>query len=530
MTDPTTTRFTRGGFSWLLGFAGLVLLGIFLYLARLSEDPVFRHGQGHEARPVGALVVSLLFAGAVYFLVALAALRRAPALAPVLLFGVLFRLALIESRPLQEDDIYRYVWDGKVVAAGLDPYVASPRDVLVFPEVRSRGEDAGWRSRQLERLSELARSSEENLVVLQRVNNANHSTIYPAVLQWVFAIHGAWVPHDREVDRQIVAMKWILAVFELGVLALVPVLLRLACLPPGLAILYAWCPLVLKECSNSGHADSVPTFFVVAALCAVLLVPRAPTARRAVGWAFAAGLALGLAIAAKLFAVLLVPLVWRRLGLSRGAVVVLAVLGVLTLHLGLFPDGAQSRGEVLTRFALEWEYHCGFFLALREGIGYFTQEAAIRVEIGGEDVAILVDGVCARIVSALCIVCVALWGAWKSRPAVEPWRFLERCFLTLATLFLLGPVGFPWYFVWCAPLLPCVTHRAWLLLPGILTVYYLGFWLEYRYDQGDDSWLVYFDLAVALEFLVFFVVLGWEKLVRGSSRRGLAPGVPVVEP
>jgi hypothetical protein len=521
MTNPTTKSFTWGRFSWLLVLAGLALLGVCLYLRGLSEDAVFDHGQGYEERPILALVFALVFAGATYFIVSIGALRRAPSLGWVLFFGVLFRVVLIESRPLQEDDIYRYVWDGKVVAARLDPYVASPYDVLFYPEIQPDGEDALTQRRRLQLLSKIAARSEANLVILQRVNNAEHSTIYPAVLQYVFAIHGAWIPHDWEVDRQVIAMKWILGLFELGILALVPVLLRLARLPMGLTILYAWCPLVLKECSNSGHADSVPTFLVVASLCAVLAVPRAREAPHAIGWILAAGFALGLAIAAKLFAVLLVPIVWRRLGFLRGAIAIFAVLNVLAVHHGLFPAGAENRSKVLKFFALEWEAHCGVFVALREGIEFFTGDARKLIEIGGREMLFRCDGYYARIISGVCIVCVALWGAWKSRPSVEPARFLERCFLTLAALFLLGPVGFPWYFVWCVPLLPFVTRRVWLMLPGISVVYYLGFWYEYRYDVKDESWLPYFELVVVLEFLIFFAALGYEIFATKSSSRRL---------
>ena len=529
MTAPTTKSFTWGRFSWLLVLAGLVLLGVCLHLRGLSEDAVFDHGQGHEERPILELAFALVFAGAIYFLVSIGALRRAPSLGLVLLFGVLFRVVLIESRPLQADDIYRYVWDGKVVAARLDPYVASPQEVLLFPEIQPQGEDAPGGRRRLEQLSKIAKGSAANLVILQRVNNAEHSTIYPAVLQYVFAIHGAWVPHDWEVDRQIIAMKWILGVFELGILALVPILLRLARLPVGLTILYAWCPLVLKECSNSGHADSVPTFLVVASLCAVLAVPRAREAQHAIGWVLAAGFALGLAIVAKLFAVLLVPIVWRRLGLLRGAIAAFAAINVFAVHHGLFPAGAENRSEVLKLFAIGWEYHCGLFLALRESIGFFTEDTTIPMKIGDEEMLVLVDGYYARIISGLCIVCVALWSAWKSRPSVEPARFLERCFLTLAALFLLGPLGFPWYFVWCVPLLPFVKRRTWLLLPGISVVYYLGFWYEYRYDVKGEGWLPYFDLAVALEFLIFFAVLGCEILATKSSSGDLDRGGFVAE-
>ena len=46
-----------------------------------------------------------------------------------ILFGVFFRLALIPSEPFLSDDIYRYLWDGKVFVAGINPYEYAPLDI-----------------------------------------------------------------------------------------------------------------------------------------------------------------------------------------------------------------------------------------------------------------------------------------------------------------------------------------------------------------------------------------------------------------
>ena len=59
----------------------------------------------------------------------------------LIIFGILFRLVLLATDPVLSDDIYRYLWDGKIFAAGINPYRFVPmdehlalyRDLSVYP-------------------------------------------------------------------------------------------------------------------------------------------------------------------------------------------------------------------------------------------------------------------------------------------------------------------------------------------------------------------------------------------------------------
>ena len=513
---------------WRLFAAGGLLLALATWLALESRSRVFDHGQGFDDRPIVGLVVGLLFASAVWFAVSIAALRRAPPLSWVLLFAFLLRAILLPSRPVQEDDIYRYVWDGKVVAAGLDPYLATPGEVSDFPALPVAGGGRRDRRALLERFEHVEHASEANREILARVNNRGYASIYAPLLQFVFALHGRFVPSDWPAERQITAMKCLLALFDLGLLALLPLLLGLVGLPRGLVVLYAWCPLVLKECANSGHLDAVPAFFVVAALIAAVLAGRTRDSATAIGWALAAGVALALAFGTKLYPLLLVPVVWRRLGVVRGAVVALAFSNVAAVQFGFFPEGAEQRNRVVRLFAHTWENHGAIFLSLRTYLEWLTANAEVSFDVAGVEVVQSRGDQLARQVASACVVFAVLWNTWKTTTRIEAAHFLERCFLVIATLFLVGPVGFPWYFVWLAPLLPFVRRRAWLVLPGILMLYYLQFWFEYRYHDATFSWWVLFDPILLLEVLAFAVILAIEGVLE-RRRSGTREGSRVAE-
>jgi len=114
----------------------VVLAGLVLLIVRPSLDPA-------RMRPLP------LIAGAwMVFLVAAWLLRRMPrrtAVALILLGGIAVQLAAVSSPPKQSNDLYRYVWDGKVQAAGIDPYQYVPtatqltglrNDFLFYPKAK----------------------------------------------------------------------------------------------------------------------------------------------------------------------------------------------------------------------------------------------------------------------------------------------------------------------------------------------------------------------------------------------------------
>ena len=113
-----------------LAVLGVLSLVLYAAIAWLSQS--FSYGQGHQERPILSFV-GLYGAAFLVYAVAVWQVRRqateSGSLALVLVFAALFRMVLLFSEPIQEDDFYRYLWDGKLVASGLNPYRFSPRAV-----------------------------------------------------------------------------------------------------------------------------------------------------------------------------------------------------------------------------------------------------------------------------------------------------------------------------------------------------------------------------------------------------------------
>lgn len=186
----------------------------------------------------------------------------------VVLLGLALRLLFLPQTPTLSDDYHRYLWDGQVQMAGINPYLYPPAD----PHL----DGVPYAERAL-------------------INHQHVNTIYPASAQllfWGMAAAGL---------RSALALKVVLGAFELLTAWLI---WRLAGAWRSRALaVYLLNPLVIQETWSSAHVEAAAVCLAV--LAAVLLVRRRD---------LVAGVALGLAAGIKLTpAVLLIPaLVGRR--------------------------------------------------------------------------------------------------------------------------------------------------------------------------------------------------------------------------
>jgi hypothetical protein len=259
-------------------------------------------------------------------------LDRRTALVLVLAGGAALPLAAGLQPPNSSDDMYRYVWDGRVQRAGVDPYryppsapqLAGLRDGFLWPERSNWCVPSGC----------------------TLINRPDVPTIYPPVAEALFAA----VPGTGRTRP----MQLTMAGFAFGTGLLLWYALRRLGRDPRRAVLWAWCPLVALEAGNNAHVDVVAVALAAAAL---YVLARDGTRRSAV----LGGLLLGLAVATKLTPALLGPAVLRRRPVTVALAAAGAVAAVYLPHvlavgpgvLGYLPGYLHEEGYADgTRFAL----------------------------------------------------------------------------------------------------------------------------------------------------------------------------------
>ena len=280
--------------------------------------------------------------------------RRIPVrwAAPVILLGAIgVQLAALSAPPQGSDDLYRYIWDGRVQAAGIDPYAYSPaapqlaflRDRFLWPH-----HVTAWCVSPGTQLY----GSPHGLAVpgCTLINRPIVHTIYPPVAEaYFYLVHLVSPAGSGTTPVQVAAAICAVALTVLLLLGLG----RLG-LDRRLAVLWAWCPTVALEAGNNAHVDVLAAGLTAAAL--LVLAQRGRLRRSLAG-----GTLLALAIWTKVTPVLVVPAVARRrwyalisAGLFATVVVYLPhVLAVGSRVIGFVPGYLQQEGyNNGTRFLL----------------------------------------------------------------------------------------------------------------------------------------------------------------------------------
>jgi len=219
----------------------------------------------------------------------------------VIVIGVvlaaLWHVPFLLTPPGSDDDIHRYVWDGRVQRLGYNPYIVVPSDPalggLHTPETRT-------------------------------LNNPDVPSPYPAGAQLFFRAVTA-------IRESVFALKVAFVVCDLAIVLVLLDILRSSRQGAHWVLAYAWNPLLATEVAGSGHID------IVGAL--LLLVSFAALGRR---WRTVAALAFGLAVAVKFLPIVLLPVYWRRVRMRDAALaaVVVGLLYVPFLNHGRIPIGS----------------------------------------------------------------------------------------------------------------------------------------------------------------------------------------------
>ncbi len=227
----------------------------------------------------------------------------------VIVFGLalsaVWHFQFLRLPPGLDDDIHRYVWDGRVQRLGYNPYIVVPSDP--------------------------ARASLHTSET-RTLNNPEVPSPYPAGAQLFFRAVAS-------IHESIFALKVAFVVCDLAIVFVLLDVLRCTRQAEHWVLAYAWHPLLAIEVAGSGHVDIVGVL--------LLSVSVASLVRR---WRAAAAMSFGLAVAVKLLPIVLLPLYWKRIRMRDGALaaVALGLLYIPFLNHGRIPIG--SLGTYVQRF------------------------------------------------------------------------------------------------------------------------------------------------------------------------------------
>lgn len=408
------------------------------------------------------LTLFLLILAFVFYARAAKRLEHVATASTILWVAVVLRGLLMPLPPTLSDDTLRYVWDGKVVRSGLNPYLLAPEAPELAPL-----RDELW----------------------QRMPHQHVPTVYPPLALALFSAASA-------LPRPLLSVKILLAIVELAGCWLLIRLARRLALPVGRAIWYCWNPLVCLEVAGMGHVDAM----VVTAMVATVYLLTGT--RRRVAPAAAAAAA---GVLSKLVPLVALPMWARQSG--RPAAYLITALALVAL--GMLPVVISAGGPPpgLVTYGVSWEFNGPIYEPLWRSFDGVALDDAVK---SGLDELKRITGrhdfwnrfypyvypqLLAKLLLAGAFAFVFVFSLFQRHPVLGNGFLFGGLVLCAATVY-------PWYLLWVLPWAALARHRAWLALSALMPLSYLP-------QLMDVPLYPWFYLGVWVPFFLLLTFSRW---------------------
>jgi alpha-1,6-mannosyltransferase len=439
---------------WLFILGGLLVLPFLAawYLGDLRHQAI-----GFEQLYFAAFG---LYAGATVLVLHLNTLSRREVVA-IFLLALSLHGILVLTRPTLSDDMYRYVWDGRVQANGISPYLYPPN----APELTHLRDKEVW----------------------VYVNRKGAVTIYPPLAELSYLV--LWQIWPDSVD-------WFQLAMALGGLSAGGLLLALLYelgRSPARLVIYLWSPLLAFELAHSAHADGLMLPWLLGAFWARLKQKDALV-----------GILLGLAAAMKLYPAFLLPALWRpRHPQGRWRMPLAFLLTVLLVYLPF----VLTSGWAVLGYLFD-------FLQMQFNVSPLVQALITLFTFLNVDPN---QGLVGLLLLSLAIMTLVM----TLHPAQDAETALRRCLWPMGAFILLAQNMFSWYLVWFLPLVALFLQPGRLL--GLRPNAWTGWWLfcglvglSYTFFINNQP----VPLAIWAQYLPLYLLLLADLVSRFKRLKG----------
>ena len=362
-------------------------------------------------------VQSVIYFGAVWL--SLRVRESRSVLIVALVFAGLLRLSILFSPPYLSDDIHRYVWDGRVQAAGINPYRYIPADQALI----------GLRDEK----------------IYPKINRREFAhTIYPPVAEAIFLL-------TTRVSESVTWMKATMLAFEaLAIWAIIQLLASFG-LPRQRIMIYAWHPLVVWEFAGSGHLDAIAIAFIAVALLAYRKNKEVKS-----------GFALACAAMVKFFPLVLSPAIYKSWTWKTPLVFTITILVAYVPYLSVGPRAVF-----------------GYLPGYAKEEGLLTGSQFYVLSLARKLIGANVPTASFIIFAVVLIGAIAAWALFREQKRDSD--LINAALLATSVTVIFAP-HFSWYFAWLVPFLCFRPHLSLFYLTAASFILY-GTWLEDTPDQ-----------------------------------------------
>ena len=376
--------------------------------------------------------------------------------------GILIRIVLLFVEPNLSDDFYRFVWDGRLLNHGVNPFLELPSHYI----------------EQNLHSDFLTKDLYDNL------NSQNYYTVYPPVLQAVFAVATFLFP--KSILGSIIVMKSFLLLFEIGSIVLIMRLLAHFKMPKENVLLYALNPVVILEIVGNIHFEGAMICF---SLLAIWLLVRQK-------WHLSA-LSMSIAIVAKLLPLMFLPFLMKRLRWKSISYYITVGGGLILLFIPLLNEAFIANiSESVGLYFKSFEYNGSIYYILR-WIGY--------QQVGYNWISTISPYLTLSIFVIVMIAALLV----KERA----FKYLAQNMLFALTIFyLFATTVHPWYITSMVAFGALTRFRYPMIWSGLIFFTYIN----YGYEPFHENLVV-----VIIEYVILFLIIGLELYYQYRSSKNL---------
>lgn len=381
--------------------------------------------------------------------------------------GIAFRAAFLLAIPNLSQDFYRFLWDGRLLLEGINPYLSTPDSFaslgITIPE------------------------GDELINGMGTLNASNYSN-YPPVLQFFYAVAALFA--GKSILGSVIVLRVLLIAADIGTLLFGKKLLEKLKLPKHYIFWFFLNPFIIIELTGNLHFEGVMVFFLVGALY-FMAVKK---------WLWSA-VFLGLSVSTKLIPLLFLPLLLpyfigqfpsRIEALKKLILYYLTVLGTVVLLFVPFLSAAfiENFAATLSLYFTSFEFNASVYYLIRW--------------IGFETVGWNIIGTAGKVLPVVVILFLLYLSFFRKAKDLN--RLLVLMLFGICFYYLLSTTVHPWYLTVPLVLSVFTKYRFMLVWSFMIVLSYSA------YGSGgfqENLWLVALEYVVVIGFFVWEVV--WKK-------------------
>ena len=387
--------------------------------------------------------------------------------------AIIFRFIFLFAIPNLSQDFYRFIWDGRMIFEGLNPYLHTPNSFIEngkFPVTQA-----------------------QELYHGMGALSAMHFTNYPPLNQLCFFIASLFA--GKSILGSAMVLRIIIILADIGTLYFGKKLLERLKLPSNRIFWYILNPFIIIELTGNLHFEGVMIFFLVWSLYLL----------HSGKWIWAAVI-LACSISVKLIPLMFLPLFfWWFLkkerfidGFKKLTLFYLIIgITILLFFLPFFSmEFINNYSKTVGLWFGNFEFNASIYYLARE-IGYTIT--------GYNEIAII-----AKILPIISVLIILGFSFFKRNNSIPK---LTTSILLAFTLYLfLSTTVHPWYIATLVLLSIFTNYRFPLVWSLVMILSYLSYIGIGTSDKSENLWII------GLEYLIVFSVFIWEVPLKKQIR------------